>query len=203
MCGYCPARQDQLQQLPQDHRYLCVANCEVLKAVAESAQEDKDESAAEQINSMRNNSILPVQEDETFTDYIKRLLSLAPAEKFYSPFYNNFKLKKVKNVVKSYAANVNLDELVLQMDSPVFGNGKEGLLITLNEVYYRSFDKKAGVAAVNDISGFEEDQTEKTCIRMILNDGMTAAFLAIRPQDSALVLNAVLYVLHQVNRSAQ
>jgi hypothetical protein len=59
--------------------------------------------------------------------------------------------KKAINAINSYAFNIGIDNILLLIDDTTFERAKDGLLVTLNGLYYHGFLSDMGQIEFNKI----------------------------------------------------
>jgi len=85
------------------------------------------------------------------------------ATKFTNPnfrFTPDIPQKKIRNAIKAYAPDASESEVLLLLDTTVFGSAKNGLLLTGDALYTHSILEKPSKVALKDINTITLEQTE-------------------------------------------
>ena len=61
---------------------------------------------------------------------------------FIKNYYENVQQNKFLNAIDSYAKNIDIDDIIIYVDSTLRGDAKYGMIITKDTLYYRSRNSK-------------------------------------------------------------
>ncbi len=106
--------------------------------------------------------------------------------------------KKVRNAIKSYAPDVSESEVLLLLDTTVFGSAKDGLLLTSDALYAHPFLGKATKVLVKEIVNITLEETEFESWTVHINDPQNPSVADIKGQEArifAQLLNEVKVLL--------
>jgi hypothetical protein len=94
--------------------------------------------------------------------------------------------KKLKNAIKAYALDASESEALLFLDTTIFGNAKDGLLLTGDTLYaHLPFGKPVKIA-FKDIQTIKLEETEYASMDVRINDPRSPGVADIKEQDARL-----------------
>ena len=94
--------------------------------------------------------------------------------------------KKVRNAIKSYAPDVSESEVLLLLDTTVFGSAKDGLLLTSDALYAHPFLGKATKVSFKDIDTITLEETEYESWTIHINNPQNPSVADIKGQEAQL-----------------
>ena len=94
--------------------------------------------------------------------------------------------KKVRNAIKSYAPDASESEVLLLLDTTVFGSAKDGLFLTSDALYAHPFLGKATKVSFKDIVSITLEETEYESWTVHINNPQNPSIADIRGQEAQL-----------------
>lgn len=94
--------------------------------------------------------------------------------------------KKVRNAIKSYAPDASESEVLLLLDTTVFGSAKDGLLLTSDALFAHPFLGKATKVLVKEIVSITLEETEFESWTVHINEPQNPSVADIRGQEAQL-----------------
>lgn len=94
--------------------------------------------------------------------------------------------KKIRNAIKSYAPDASESEVLLLLDTTVFGSAKDGLLLTSDALYAHPFLGKATKVLVKEIVSITLEETEFESWEVHVNNPQNPSVADIKGQDAQL-----------------
>ena len=119
-----------------------------------------------------------------FAEKVRSYSSKFPETRFlFSP---TIPQKKVRNAIKSYAPDASESEVLLLLDTTVFGSAKDGLLLTSDALYAHPFLGKATKVLVKEIVNITLEETEYESWTVHINNPQNPSIADIRGQEAQL-----------------
>ena len=119
-----------------------------------------------------------------FAEKVRSYSSKFPETRFlFSP---TIPQKKVRNAIKSYAPDASESEVLLLLDTTVFGSAKDGLFLTSDALYAHPFLGKATKVSVKDIDSITLEETEYESWTVHINNPQNPSIADIRGQEAQL-----------------
>ena len=119
-----------------------------------------------------------------FAEKVRSYSSKFPETRFlFSP---TIPQKKVRNAIKSYAPDASESEVLLLLDTTVFGSAKDGLLLTSEALYAHPFLGKATKVLVKEIVNITLEETEYESWTVHINNPQNPSIADIRGQEAQL-----------------
>ena len=94
--------------------------------------------------------------------------------------------KKVRNAIKSYAPDASESEVLLLLDTTVFGSAKDGSFLTSDALYAHPFLGKATKVSFKDIDNITLEETEYESWTVHINNPQNPSIADIRGQEAQL-----------------
>jgi len=94
--------------------------------------------------------------------------------------------KKIRNAIKSYAPDASESEVLLLLDTTVFGSAKDGLLLTSDALFAHPFLGKATKVLVKEIVNITLEETEFESWTVHINEPQNPSVADIRGQEAQL-----------------
>ncbi len=94
--------------------------------------------------------------------------------------------KKTRNAIKSYAPDASESEVLLLLDTTVFGSAKDGLFLTSDALYAHPFLGKATKVFFRDISTISLEETEFESWAVHINNPENPSLADIKGQEAQL-----------------
>ena len=94
--------------------------------------------------------------------------------------------KKIRNAIKSYAPDASESEVLLLLDTTVFGSAKDGLLLTSDALYAHPFLRKATKVLVKEIVSITLEETEFESWEVHVNNPQNPSVADIKGQEAQL-----------------
>jgi len=94
--------------------------------------------------------------------------------------------KKIRNAIKSYAPDASESEVLLLLDTTVFGSAKDGLFLTNDALYAHPFLGKATKVSFKDIETITLEETEYESWTVHVNNPQNPSVADIKGQDAQL-----------------
>ena len=89
---------------------------------------------------------------ESFKDYGAMEYRINPKSIFIKGIYEDVPENKFSSAINSYANNINIQDIILYIDSTLRGDAKYGMILTKDTLYYRSKNSKdANSIKIKDI----------------------------------------------------
>lgn len=119
-----------------------------------------------------------------FAEKVRSYSSKFPETRFlFSP---TIPQKKVRNAIKSYAPDASESEVLLLLDTTVFGSAKNGLFLTGDALYAHPFLGKATKVYFKDIETITLEETEYESWTVHINNPQNPSIADIRGQEAQL-----------------
>jgi hypothetical protein len=94
--------------------------------------------------------------------------------------------KKIRNAIKSYAPDVNENDVLFLLDTTVFGSAKNGLLLTSDTLYAHPLLGKTTKVSFKDIDTITLEETEYESWEVHINDPQNPSVADIKGQEAQL-----------------
>ncbi|HPR34506.1 MAG TPA: hypothetical protein PKY64_02440 [Anaerolineaceae bacterium] len=94
--------------------------------------------------------------------------------------------KKVRNAIKSYAPDASESEVLLLLDTTVFGSAKDGLLLTSDALYAHPLLGKATKVFFKEIVSITLEETEFESWTVHINDPQNPSVADIKGQEAQI-----------------
>lgn len=94
--------------------------------------------------------------------------------------------KKIRNAIKSYAPDTSEGEVLLLLDTTVFGSAKNGLFLTSDALYAHPLLGKATKASYKDIDTITLEETEYESWDVHINNPQNASVADIKGQEAQI-----------------
>ena len=94
--------------------------------------------------------------------------------------------KKARNAIKAYAPEVSESEVLLLLDTTVFGSAKDGLFLTSDTLYAHPFLGKATKVFFKDIDSITLEETEFESWTVLINNPQNPSVADIKGQEAQL-----------------
>lgn len=89
---------------------------------------------------LKNAEDATVYDDVTaLTQFAKELSEDIFTDSCFTPEHSKFQ-KKAQNAINAYAKNVNISDIILLVDTTIFGSAKEGYIFTKHGIYGKDYD---------------------------------------------------------------
>ena len=119
-----------------------------------------------------------------FAEKVRSYSSKFPETRFlFSP---TIPQKKVRNAIKSYAPDASESEVLLLLDTTVFGSAKDGLFLTSDALYAHPFLGKATKVSFKDIETITLEETEYESWTVHINNPQNPSIADIKGQEAQL-----------------
>jgi len=94
--------------------------------------------------------------------------------------------KKIRNAIKAYAPDASESEVLLLLDTTVFGSAKDGLFLTSDALYAHPFLGKATKVSFKDIDTITLEETEAESWTVHINNPQNPSVADIRGQEAQI-----------------
>ena len=94
--------------------------------------------------------------------------------------------KKIRNAIKAYAPDASESEVLLLLDTTVFGSAKDGLFLTSDALYAHPFLGKATKVSFKDIDTITLEETEAESWTVHINNPQDPSVADIRGQEAQI-----------------